>query len=78
MVRRIQAQRKNAGFNIEDRIKTWYVASDEIARVFTDWGTYIQTETLTTELVADKPPEDAFIENHKVEGQALTIGVKKN
>ena len=78
LVRRIQAQRKNAGFNIEDRIKTWYMTSDELARVFIDWGEYIQTETLTTELVAGDPPEDTFVEIYKVEGQELTIGLMKS
>jgi len=78
VVRRIQAQRKNAGLNIEDRIKTWYVAPEALARVFTDWGKYIQTETLTTELVAGEPPADAFVETHKVEGQECSIGVKKS
>jgi len=78
VVRRIQAQRKDAGFNIEDRIKTWYVAPDELAEVFIDWGKYIQTETLTTELVAGEPPDGTYVENHKVEGKELTIGLKRN
>jgi isoleucyl-tRNA synthetase len=78
IIRRIQTQRKNADFNIEDRITTWYVASDEWAKVFTDWGEYIQSETLTTELVAGVPPVDAFVEKHKVEGTKITIGLKRN
>jgi isoleucyl-tRNA synthetase len=78
LVRRIQAQRKNAGFNIEDRINTWYLAPDELARVFTEWGKYIQTETLTVELVAGNPPDHTYVEKHQVEGQELTIGLKKS
>ncbi|MFC1996032.1 isoleucine--tRNA ligase [Chloroflexota bacterium] len=78
VVRRIQAQRKNADFNIEDRITTWYLASDQLVQVFDAWGEYIQAETLTTELVAGEPPEDAFVETHQVEGQEFTIGVKQN
>jgi isoleucyl-tRNA synthetase len=78
IVRRIQTQRKNADFKIEDRITVWYVASDEIARVFTDWGEYIQSETLTTELVAGESPADAFVEKHNVEGKEITIGLKRN
>ncbi len=78
IVRRIQTQRKNADFNIEDRITTWYVAADEMAKVFTDWSEYIQSETLTTELVAGEPPADAFVEKHKIEGQEITIGLKRN
>jgi isoleucyl-tRNA synthetase len=78
IVRRIQTQRKNADFNIEDRIKTWYVASGELAQVFTDWDEYIQSETLTTELIPGEPPAEAFVEKHKIEGAELTIGVKAN
>ncbi|MFL7869964.1 MAG: DUF5915 domain-containing protein, partial [Anaerolineales bacterium] len=78
IVRRIQAQRKNADFSIEDRITTWYSAEDELAAVFSTWGDYIQAETLTTELVAGQPPAQAFIETHKVEGQQFTIGIKQN
>ena len=78
VVRRIQAQRKNADFNIEDRITTWYVAEGQLTEVFAAWGDYIQAETLTTELVAGEPPAEAFIETHKVEGQEFSIGVKQN
>jgi isoleucyl-tRNA synthetase len=78
IVHRIQTQRKNADFNIEDRIKIWYVASVEAGKVFTDWSEYIQSETLAIELVADEPPTDAFVEKHKVEGTEFTIGVKRN
>ncbi len=78
IVRRIQAQRKDADFNIEDRITTWYAAEGEMAQVFADWGDYIQAETLTTELVAGAPPAGAYTETHKVEGAEVTIGVKQN
>ena len=78
IVRHIQTQRKNANFNIEDRIQTWYVASNELIDVFASWGEYIQSETLTTELVSGEPPADAFTETHKIEGQQLKIGIKQN
>lgn len=78
IVRRIQAQRKNADFNIEDRITTWYAAEGELADVFDTWGDYIKDETLTTELIAASPPEEAFIEKHKVEGQEFILGIKQN
>ena len=78
IVRRVQAQRKNADFNIEDRITTWFLASDDLAEVFQTWGDYIQAETLTTELIAGDPPDEAFVETHKVEGVEFTIGVKQN
>jgi isoleucyl-tRNA synthetase len=78
IVRRVQAQRKNADFNIEDRISTWYLADSELAEVFQTWGEYIQAETLTTDLVAGDPPDEAFVEAHLIDGMTVTIGVKQN
>jgi isoleucyl-tRNA synthetase len=77
IVRRVQAQRKDADFNIEDRITTWYTAGADLAGVFKTWGEYIQAETLTTELVASEPPEGAHVETHHVDGNELTIGIKQ-
>jgi isoleucyl-tRNA synthetase len=77
IVRRIQTQRKNAGFNIEDRITVWYEVSEEWIKVFVDWGGYIKSETLSNELVAGVPPADAFVEKHKVEGVEIIMGLKR-
>lgn len=77
IVRRVQEQRKNADFNIEDRITTWYKAEDDIAEVFKAWGDYISEETLSTALMAGDPPEGAYVETHDVEGEKVTIGVKQ-
>ncbi|MCK5430553.1 MAG: isoleucine--tRNA ligase, partial [Anaerolineales bacterium] len=75
IVRRVQAQRKNADFNIEDRITTYYLAEGDLSEVFTTWGDYIKAETLTTELVAGEPAPEAYTETHRVEGMEFTIGV---
>jgi isoleucyl-tRNA synthetase len=78
VVRRVQAMRKDAGFDISDRITTYYVATGELAQVFSTWSDYIQAETLTTSLVAGEPPEGAYQEVQKVEGEPITLGVKRN
>jgi isoleucyl-tRNA synthetase len=77
IVRRVQAQRKDANFNIEDRIKTWYVADEILTKVFNAWGDYIQAETLTTELVQGEPPNKAYVTTHTVDGIQFTIGIKQ-
>ena len=78
VVRRIQTMRKNADFNIEDHITTWYTTPDtDLAQVLDDWGKYIQIETLTDNLVNEPPPTDAFVETHKIDDAALTLGVKR-
>lgn len=78
IVRRVQAQRKEADFNIEDRITTWYQAEAELAKIFEQWSDYIKDETLTTKLIAGDPPEEAYVETHEVDGQNITIGVRQN
>jgi isoleucyl-tRNA synthetase len=77
IVRRVQAMRKNAGFDISDRITTYYQAPSEFAGVFATWGDYIMAETLTTELVAGEPPAGAHTEEHKVEGEKLILSVQR-
>jgi len=80
IVRRVQALRKDAGFNIEDRITTYYDAGaqEELQRVMEAWGGYIRAETLSTELIAGQPPAEVYQETQKVDGVALTLGVKRN
>jgi isoleucyl-tRNA synthetase len=77
IVRRVQEMRKNAGFAIADRITTWYSVGSDLAAVFQQWGSYIQTETLTTDLVAGAPPAAAYTEQHKIDGELLTLGVRQ-
>jgi isoleucyl-tRNA synthetase len=78
IVRRVQTMRKDAGFSIDDRITTCYVAEGELAEVMVAWGDYMRAETLTTDLVAGQPPADAYTEAHQIEGMSITLGVKQN
>jgi len=78
VVRRVQAMRKEAGFDIADRITTYYQVEAEMAQVFQTWAEYIQAETLSTSLVAVEPPVEAYAEDHNVDGQKLKLGVKRN
>jgi isoleucyl-tRNA synthetase len=75
IVRRIQDLRKKAGFNIEDRISSFYRAEGELAEVFSAWGDYIKAETLTIELVNGAPPQNAFSETVNIDGQEVSLGL---
>ena len=77
LVRRIQDLRKKAGFNIEDRIQTFYQAEGELAAVFRDWEAYIKAETLSVQLSAGPVPAGAFAEEQKVEGFQVTLAVER-
>ena len=72
---RIQNLRKSARFEITDRIVTYYQGSDDVARVMSVHGDYIKQETLSDDLLAQPPAEDAQSETAKVEGMEVTLGV---
>ena len=78
VVRRVQAMRKEADFDIADRITTWYQADEDLVEVLSAWSDYIQSETLTTELVQGDPPPDAYARNHSIDDQELLLGIKQN
>jgi hypothetical protein len=75
--------RKKAGFDIENRIVTYYCAAGEasalheFAEVMVNWGDYIKAETLSVELTAGEPPSEAYTETHSLENQAVILGVRR-
>jgi isoleucyl-tRNA synthetase len=75
IVRRIQNQRKNAGFRIADEIETYYAVGPTLAEVFAAHGAYIAVETLSTALHQGEPPEEAYVETFDLAGEELRIGL---
>ena len=75
VVRRIQSMRKEAGFDIADRITTYYQAEGEFEVVFKEWSEYIKSETLTTDFVSGEGPQGSYQETVKLEGQNLVLAV---
>ena len=78
IVRRIQTMRKEADFRIEEYINTYYqTEGPTLKKVLENFRDYIKRETLSRELVAEKPPEGAYQETFKLEGESITLGVKR-
>ncbi|NIU38881.1 hypothetical protein GWN65_02595, partial [Candidatus Bathyarchaeota archaeon] len=74
----IQNQRKDAGFDIADRIITYYAAGPKLAEVFDTHSDYIASETLSTSIQKIEPPtgaipEEAYGASYKIEGEPLRI-----
>jgi len=69
--------RKNADFNIEDRIQTYYQSSADINRIFQTWEKYIKNETLSIDLIPSPPPQEAYIEDLKIGELEMKVGLKK-
>ena len=76
-VNKIQNMRKDADFNVSDRIKlsvdTTSPLLDEAFQVHRD---YILSETLTTEIV-DAPSENAFTVAQKLNGEPATLSIEQ-
>ncbi|MHB9092921.1 MAG: DUF5915 domain-containing protein, partial [Chloroflexota bacterium] len=75
LVRLVQTMRKAAGFNIEDRIATYYAGDETVDRVLALHGDYVRQETLSERLTKGEPPVGIFVESHKPDGHAVVIGV---
>ena len=78
LVRRVQTMRKDAGFQLDDRIVTYYDAGDEVKAVVEAWGDYIQSETLSRELVPGPVPGDVDRQESFTLGEhRLALGVRR-
>jgi isoleucyl-tRNA synthetase len=89
VVRRVQSLRKDADFDISDRIALRYQASDRLAAAIAAHSAYIGAETLAEQVEAGLP-DDGFAtaafgpdpdgdprKDTSIEGETLTIAVRR-
>jgi isoleucyl-tRNA synthetase len=77
IVRHIQTLRKDAGFELSDRIETSYHAAGEVAQAVVQWADYIKAETLSVTLEPSDAPAAEKSESFKLDGQPVTVAVKR-
>ena len=76
IVRHIQAARKNAGLNVDDRIRLGLHSDDEyLGFAYSDYKPTIMHETLCVDLVANT--DFAHTEKVEIEGRELIISLQK-
>ncbi|HXH21695.1 MAG TPA: isoleucine--tRNA ligase [Dehalococcoidia bacterium] len=75
LVRRIQEMRKDAGFEISDRIRLTYEGHEDIVRVMQSWRDYIAQETLAQAVELSPPPPGSHSESHDVDGRRVLLAV---
>ena len=78
VVRRIQIMRKEADFRIEDYITTYYRADPTLREVLEGYSDYIKQETLSTALIEAEAPTEAYAQTLEVDGQSITLAVRRN
>ena len=74
-VHQIQNMRRAAGFDIDDRIATYYTGDPGIDEVVAAHGEYIRQETLSDDLIAGAPPDGSYVESRVDDGRETIIGV---
>jgi isoleucyl-tRNA synthetase len=77
VIRRVQNLRKEAGFNLDDRIVTTFQTEGELAEAIEACRDLIAAETLSTELRAGPPDKGATVSQDQVGGSQLTLGIRK-
>jgi isoleucyl-tRNA synthetase len=77
-VRLIQDARKQAGFEVSDRISVRYSAADGAAEAFLQHAAYISRETLATQLEPGLEMGDGWhINEDQIDGQPVKVAVKR-
>ena len=76
LVNRIQNLRKNAGFDVTDRIRIYLPDDARIKEMLSDTADYVMRETLAENLIFDNEKSRKG-ETVDVNGQSLTVAVEK-
>jgi isoleucyl-tRNA synthetase len=76
-VRRVQDLRKQAGFDIADRIKLYVNASSGLAGAVEKHRDYIMGETLSVEMASKAPPTGATRLEVEFDGEQVAFGITK-
>ncbi len=78
LVRHLQNMRRNAKFDITDRIITYYQTKESsISQVIRTFGNYIKQETLSEELIDGLSPDEAYGEQHRIANGEVSLAIKK-
>ena len=75
---RIQNLRRSAGFELADRITTFYQGVDDVRRVMNEFSAFIQQETLSEQVVEGIPPEGSTSETLKLDGAEVLLAVQRH
>ena len=75
LISKIQTMRKEAGFEVMDKIVVTYKGSEKAEAVFTDNCVQICSEVLAVS--AEKAEPAGFVKEWKINGEAVSMGVEK-
>jgi isoleucyl-tRNA synthetase len=77
-VNRIQNMRKEADFDVEDRIIIGFDGSEELEEAVTAMKEYIKSETLAEEISSEKLEVSDFVKSWEIDDNESTISIRRN
>jgi isoleucyl-tRNA synthetase len=75
-VNRVQNMRKDAGFEVLDRIRIFYESSDTLDVAVQKMSSYVRTETLAEEL-ARNSAKGELVQDWEINGEKASIGIER-
>ena len=75
LISKIQTMRKEADFEVMDKIKVTYTATSKAEEIFAKYADEIAGEVLANEVVNGGPA--GYVKEWKINGEAVTMGVEK-
>jgi len=75
IISKVQTMRKEAGFEVMDKIVITYEGSEKAEAVFAKNADEIGSETLALEVKKATPA--GYVKEWKINGEAVTLGVEK-
>ena len=75
IISKIQTMRKEADFEVMDRIRVTYDGTEKAETIFEKYSTVISGEVLADSLVKAQPA--GYVKEWKINGEAVTMGVEK-
>ena len=76
IISKIQTMRKEAGFEVMDKITIYYKADAKVAEIFGKYGSEIQSDVLGNAIVAGEM--DGYQKEWNINGETVLLGVKKD
>ena len=77
LVSKIQTMRKEAGFEVQDHIDVYESENDRIRSILEKYEDQLKKEVLAESVVYGSAPEDAYGKEWTVNGERVTLAVKK-
>ncbi|NLX82898.1 MAG: isoleucine--tRNA ligase [Clostridiales bacterium] len=77
VISKLQTMRKDAGFDVVDRINVWYQADEELSRALNIHADFISEVVLAESFAAEDAPGEAFSQTWDINGREARLSITK-